>query len=227
MGARPYQPGFGRFLAPDPILAGRLSEEFLFEPQRLNPYGYALNSPRSLADPSGELVLIDDALFWAIGKIFGRKDGFLEGTFQNLKESWSLLAGTFNTFNDVDSFSDVLWGLGQLFLRLTWSLPNEVLGLTFGYFAIEIGGGKTSLWQNVQKIQLPGSGAFTLGSKVIGNSTGIEAHEQGHYKQNLLLGPTYLFIIAIPSVSHFYLHDHSKDGNYDHFYTEKWAEAWK
>jgi hypothetical protein len=56
-------------------------------------------------------------------------------------------------------------------------------------------------------------GAFTIGDKVIGHSDSLSSpikgsgiigwrHEQGHYYQNLLLGPLYFPLIAIPSLIH-------------------------
>lgn len=50
------------------------------------------------------------------------------------------------------------------------------------------------------------------------------AHEvDGHTKQSKLLGPLYLFIIGIPSISWAYLRDRKKYPNYYAFYTESWA----
>ena len=51
----------------------------------------------------------------------------------------------------------------------------------------------------------------------------VERHEQGHFYQNLLLGPLYLPVIGIPSFFHAAIH---KCPNYEHFYTESWATAW-
>ena len=50
------------------------------------------------------------------------------------------------------------------------------------------------------------------------------AHEiDGHTKQSKLLGPLYLLIIGIPSISWAYLRDREKYPNYYAFYTESWA----
>jgi len=48
----------------------------------------------------------------------------------------------------------------------------------------------------------------------------IIKHEFGHTIQSKILGPLYLFIIGIPSIIHAAFH---KEGDYYHFYTEKWA----
>lgn len=49
LGAREYDPGNGRFLSVDPVI----DEE---DPQQLNAYAYANNSPVSMSDPDGQLV---------------------------------------------------------------------------------------------------------------------------------------------------------------------------
>ena len=60
LGARFYDPLTGRFLSPDPL---RLTEVELTEPQRFNPYAYALNNPLRYTDPSGftPLPSLEDA----------------------------------------------------------------------------------------------------------------------------------------------------------------------
>ncbi|HEU5320227.1 MAG TPA: RHS repeat-associated core domain-containing protein, partial [Methylomirabilota bacterium] len=227
MGARPYLAGLGRFLAPDPVLLARLNEELLLDPRQLSPYAYALNNPRGFVDPAGTLAFVDDALFWVVGRVTGaRTDDFLSGTWQNFVESWSLVGGTFNTFHGAKGPADVALGALKLIHKLSWGLPNEALGILFGYFAVEVLGGQTRLWQHVQIVDAPKSAAFTLGSKVIG--TASYAHEQGHYYQNLLLGPLYLPVIALPSMVHFWIWEASGHAwTYQNFYTEAWAEAWK
>lgn len=73
-------------------------------------------------------------------------------------------------------------------------------------------------------------------------------HESGHYHQSRVLGPLYLFVIAIPSLLHAwyftiktFIKDNiinpikkkhgknAKDVDYDtyfNFYTESWANNW-
>lgn len=114
--------------------------------------------------------------------------------------------------------------------KLTLGLPQELLGIGAGYFGIELFGGETKLWENVQLVSVPkrgGFGAFTLGSKVVGDPTSLRrwrVHEQGHFYQNLVLGPLYIPVIGIPSIIHAAFHDPSKP--YGHFYTEGWADTW-
>ena len=52
-----------------------------------------------------------------------------------------------------------------------------------------------------------------------------EKHEQGHYYQNLLLGPSYLVFIALLSVAAYWTFG-GKSFQYKNFYTETWADAW-
>ena len=56
--ARYYDARIGQFLSPDPIRAvdlqtGEINLAALQNPQRLNPYAYALNSPYRYVDPTG------------------------------------------------------------------------------------------------------------------------------------------------------------------------------
>ena len=160
MGARPYQLGLGRFLAVDPLLQARIGEDLFCEPGRVSPYAYALNSPRTVTDPSGELAFVDDFVFWLIGRVFGRNDniesGFFEsGFWQNVVESWKLVLGTFNTFNTSTDFGSSLLGVARLLHKLTWGLPNEVFGIVFGYFAVEVAGGKRSSGRTCRRSTCP------------------------------------------------------------------------
>ena len=52
----------------------------------------------------------------------------------------------------------------------------------------------------------------------------IIAHESGHVKQSLYLGPLYLFVIGIPSILWAWLHKSiAPRKSYYWFYTEAWA----
>lgn len=50
------------------------------------------------------------------------------------------------------------------------------------------------------------------------------AHELGHTKQSLILGPLYLFIIGLPSLIHAAFYNPNSGKSYYSFYTEKWAD---
>lgn len=49
------------------------------------------------------------------------------------------------------------------------------------------------------------------------------AHEYGHTRQSLYLGPLYLLVIGIPSALWALTHE-TRDPRYFDFYTEKWAD---
>ncbi len=94
---------------------------------------------------------------------------------------------------------------------------------------------------------VPDPFALTLGSFEMGGDIDTK-HESGHYHQSRVLGPLYLFVIAIPSLLHAwyftiktFIKDNiinpikkkhgknAKDVDYDtyfNFYTESWANNW-
>jgi RHS repeat-associated protein len=73
VGVRWYDPTVGRFLQQDPWLGS------IYAPLTLNRYGYCVNDPLQLVDPSGNLPLW---LAWAIGATlaWGIYDYFLDGS---------------------------------------------------------------------------------------------------------------------------------------------------
>ena len=56
MNGRMYDPRQGRFLSPDPFVQAPSN------PQNYNRYSYCLNNPLKYTDPSGEIIVIDDAI---------------------------------------------------------------------------------------------------------------------------------------------------------------------
>jgi len=233
-GARYYDPRSQEWQTPDPIYSSYLDGKpngGVFSPANLNPYLYAYGNPQGYIDPTGKLAIVDDILFWALGSLFGfRSDTFFAGVAQNFVESWSLIGRTAFPFHSGQSFWTQLPGW---IVQMTWGLLNEMIGVIAGYGAVELFGGKTRMYEHVQIIEFGGDwGAFTLGNKVIGGSTlqgtmpsgiPVQRHEQGHFFQNLLLGPLYVPVIALPSIIHAGL---SNNPNYEDFYTEAWASAW-
>ena len=52
----------------------------------------------------------------------------------------------------------------------------------------------------------------------------VTAHESGHVKQSMILGPLYLFVIGIPSIIWAWCHKTiAPSKSYYWFYTEAWA----
>jgi RHS repeat-associated protein len=238
MGARPYLSGLGRFGAVDPVLVNRVDRELLLEPRRLSPYAYALGNPHGYSDPSGMLALVDDIVFYGIGWLLGlRNDSFFSGVGQNFVESWSVVLRTLIPFHGGQSLAT---HVPAWLLQRSWGLTNEIIGTVAAYGAVELFGGTTHMTEQVQIVEVPTSkawGAFTLGDKVVGHPSVLNnpidsgiigwRHEQGHYYQNLLLGPLYLSVIALPSIIHAGLHDTIHPGkSYEDFYTETWASEW-
>jgi len=253
-GARYYDARIGRWISTDPALeeyfpiapkdkeSKKYNENLpgmggIYNVANMDVYHYGKLNPIIYIDPDGRLVGIDDMLGWAAGTLFGtRNDSFLSGVAQNFKESWIVVGGMFNTFNGAKTFGDYIKGIGELGVRLTWNLPNEIAGLLIGYAFVELGG-VTEMWEDVQlvKTSILGDSAFTLGSKVVGGNEALskewlKKHEQGHYYQSLLLGPLYIPIIGIPSTIHYYNfmskyeRGEIKDRkDYYKFYTESWA----
>ncbi len=234
-GARYYDPRSQEWQTPDPISSSYLDgkpNNGVFNPANLNPYLYTFGNPQGYIDPNGKLAVIDDILFWAIGSLVGaRHDSFFTGVGQNFVESWSVIGRTAFPFHSGQNFFTQLLGWT---VQMTWGLVNEIIGTLVGYGAVELFGGKTHMYEHVQIIEAGSNyGAFTLGNKVVGDpvtlgstqGSGIptQRHEQGHFYQNLLLGPLYLPVIAIPSIIHAAFFS---SGNYEDFYTEKWASAW-
>jgi RHS repeat-associated protein len=230
MGARPYLSGLGHFGAPDPVLLDPLPKDLLFDPRRVSPYGYALANPHAFVDPTGRLAFIDDAIFYLIGRAAGvRSDPPGEGILQNFKESWSVLLRSVFPFHSGTTLGQVAaWPV-----QVTWGLAGLIIGTIAAYGTVEVMGATTRMEEHVQLIAIPGSAgnwAFTVGNKVVGYETTLKGHwhhEQGHYFQNLLLGPLYFPIIALPSVIHDKVHHIVHPGaSLDDFYTEHWATAW-
>jgi RHS repeat-associated protein len=239
MGVRPYLAGLGRFGAVDPVLVNRIDRELLHEPRRLNPYLYALGNPHGYTDPSGLLAIVDDVVFYGIGSLLGlRNDSFFEGIWQNFVESWSVVLHTLFPFHSGAAPASIPGYLQQR----SWGIINEAVGTIAAYGAVELFGGTTVITEQVQMVKVRSEGvpwgAFAIGDKVVGDPRSLSdplpsgiigwRHEQGHYYQNLLLGPLYLPVIAIPSIIHVELHPtiHPGSKTYEDFYTETWASEW-
>lgn len=70
-------------------------------------------------------------------------------------------------------------------------------------------------------------GSFCYVSKWSAKSEETVAHEQdGHVKQSHLLGPLYLIVIGIPSITWAWTFRLLGFKNYYAFYTETWANRW-
>ena len=113
-----------------------------------------------------------------------------------------------------------------------WQLPQHIVALIyFGYLVMMCKDlGVDSRYKQAIVIPCVMRGAITLGDYVfVGlNSEYKETvkHELGHTIQSKILGPLYLIVIGIPSITYCGLRrifPSLRKKNYYNFYTEKWA----
>ena len=113
-----------------------------------------------------------------------------------------------------------------------WQLPQHIVALIyFGYLVMMCKDlGVDSRYKQATVIPCIMRGAVTLGNYVfVGlNSEYKETvkHELGHTIQSKILGPLYLIVIGIPSITYCGLRrlfPSLRKKNYYDFYTEKWA----
>ena len=113
-----------------------------------------------------------------------------------------------------------------------WQLPQHIVALIyFGYLVMMCKDlGVDSRYKQAIVIPCVMRGAITLGNYVfVGlNSEYKETvkHELGHTIQSKILGPLYLIVIGIPSITYCGLRrlfPSLRKKNYYDFYTEKWA----
>ena len=113
-----------------------------------------------------------------------------------------------------------------------WQLPQHIVAIIyFGYLVMMCKDlGVDSRYKQAIVIPCIMRGAITLGNYVfVGlNSEYKETvkHELGHTIQSKILGPLYLIVIGIPSITYCGLRrlfPSLRKKNYYDFYTEKWA----
>ena len=113
-----------------------------------------------------------------------------------------------------------------------WQLPQHIVAIIyFGYLVMMCKDlGVDSRYKQATVIPCVMRGAVTLGNYVfVGlNSEYKETvkHELGHTIQSKILGPLYLIVIGIPSITYCGLRrifPSLRKKNYYNFYTEKWA----
>lgn len=109
-----------------------------------------------------------------------------------------------------------------------WQFPQNLLGLLFCWIYTRqdtIVTSERDIWYYI----VPRfRGGISLGETVIIKWRYVEnpnawAHEYGHSRQSLYLGPLYLLAIGLPSLIWAALYRPEK-GNYYDFYTERWAD---
>ena len=113
-----------------------------------------------------------------------------------------------------------------------WQLPQHIVALIyFGYLVMMCKDlGIDSRYKQATVIPCIMRGAVTLGNYVfVGLNSEYRKtvkHELGHTIQSKILGPLYLIVIGIPSITYCGLRrlfPSLRKKNYYDFYTEKWA----
>lgn len=113
-----------------------------------------------------------------------------------------------------------------------WQLPQHIVALIyFGYLVMMCKDlGVDSRYKQATVIPCIMRGAVTLGNYVfVGLNSEYRKtvkHELGHTIQSKILGPLYLIVIGIPSITYCGLRrifSSLRKKNYYDFYTEKWA----
>ena len=200
---RMYDPTVGRFLAPDRSAEGRLQgKNFVQMPdfsQSFNRYSYCLNNPLKYVDRDGELFgWLLHAFTETVGNVFKHGLNFSQYNYKKTVNSWRL---------DTYIFKG---GFGQVLKKLTWNLPNTLIGNYAGEFLNTIGmvDKVTTLDGGIALSGVTGNreSAFTIGAYIFGPKN-FEAdwrdelfvHEYGHFLQSLDWGALYLPVIGITS----------------------------
>ena len=200
---RMYDPTVGRFLAPDRSAEGRLQgKNFVQMPdfsQSFNRYSYCLNNPLKYVDRDGELFgWLHHAFTETVGNVFKHGLNFSQCNYKKTVNSWRL---------DTYIFKG---GFGQVLNKLTWNLPNTLIGNYAGEFLNTIGmvDKVTTLDGGIALSGVTGNreSAFTIGAYIFGPKN-FEAdwrdelfvHEYGHFLQSLDWGALYLPVIGITS----------------------------
>ena len=113
-----------------------------------------------------------------------------------------------------------------------WQLPQHIVAIIyFGYLVMMCKDlGVDSRYKQATVIPCIMRGAVTLGDYVfVGLNSEYRKtvkHELGHTIQSKILGPLYLIVIGIPSITYCGLRrlfPSLRKKNYYNFYTEKWA----
>lgn len=99
------------------------------------------------------------------------------------------------------------------FLIFTWGLPMTIIGLFAS--VILLSAGINPIKYNMMYYFKAGKywGGISLGITFIRDTTSngtIEPHEYGHTFQNAILGPFFIFLVAIPSFIRYYYQRYSK-----------------
>jgi len=131
-------------------------------------------------------------------------------------------------------FNDIVYTL----LQFTWGLIQNILGLLILVFLTIIDTKRNHFYYHgaiVTEWKFSfscGCGMFIFyGHKNAKDADEVLVHEYGHTLQSIVLGPLFIFVIAIPSllwafIPYFNKLRKEKNIKYVDFYCEKWANNW-
>lgn len=117
----------------------------------------------------------------------------------------------------------------KFFADWVWQLPQNIIGVL--YKGCIITSSNISNDEDYKVYYKYSNGSVSLGKFIFvsiksSNISRTTKHEVGHYKQSCLLGPFYLLIIGIPSITWATLRmifPLLRKYSYYELYTEKWA----
>ena len=117
-------------------------------------------------------------------------------------------------------FLRIAWAV----LLYLWHLPQNLIGLVYMAYCrdrVKVTKQRGAVFYATKHVR----GGVTFGRYVFINVKNIGRepiydHEFGHVRQSRILGPMWLFVVAIPSGLHCLF---CRAENYYHFYTESWA----
>lgn len=109
-------------------------------------------------------------------------------------------------------------------LLYLWQLPQNLIGLAYTAYCLDrvsVTKQRGAVFYATRHVR----GGVALGRYVFISPLNIDRepvydHEYGHVRQSRMLGPLWLFIVAIPSGLHNLF---CRASDYYHFYTESWA----
>lgn len=114
-------------------------------------------------------------------------------------------------------------------LNYTWGIITSLLGCLISLILICINK-KPEKWENIWYFKICKSwGGMEMGTMFIRDTTSSESvnkHEYGHTFQNAILGPLFIFLVAIPSaIRYWYQEIRSKKGLKNTEYDLIWFEG--
>jgi len=135
---RYYDPELGTFTRPDPAMDG------------LDHYSYVRGNPIMYSDPTGMLILIDDALFWGVQRLLGyTDDDFGVGMMKNFANSWKVVTDSaarpfvdpviavknyIEELSNANSYGDVFLATLRVGATLGWAYARYQYGFDLSFW---------------------------------------------------------------------------------------------